>query len=251
MSDYKPIEKLDYTFYKWIHISKNLDDLCYVGSTANIVSRKAKHKSNCNNPNSKKHNYLLYKTIREYGGFNNFKMVILGTAEQITKREAQAIEEQYRVAEKATLNMNRCYTTDEQKIEQKKQYYEDNKQKSKQYYEDNKQKLIEKAKKYYQENKEQVKEKRNQYIQANKEQVKERRRKHYKTKKAIQTQAEETQAEETQAEETQAEETQAEETQAKETQAEETQAKETILTEETQYLKKVKKPAYKWIVKVI
>ena len=219
MSDYKPIEKLDYTFYKWIHISKNLDDLCYVGSTANIVSRKAKHKSNCNNRNSKKHNYLLYKTIREYGGFNNFKMVILGTAEQITKREAQAIEEQYRVAEKATLNMNRCYTTDEQKIEQKKQYYEDNKQK-----------LIEKAKKYYQENKEQVKEKRNQYIQANKEQVKERRRKHYKTKKAIQTQAEETQAEETQAEETQAEETQA---------------------EETQYLKKVKKPAYKWIVKVI
>ena len=245
MSDYKPIEKLDYTFYKWIHISKNLEDLCYVGSTANMISRKAQHKSTCNNPNNKNYDNLLYKTIREYGGFNNFKMVILGTAEQITKREAQAIEEQYRVAEKATLNMVRCYTTDEQKIEQKKQYYEDNKQK---YYEDNKQKLIEKAKKYYQENrelmlekskqytqahKEQVKEKRKQYTQANKELVKEKRKQYRQAKKAKETQAEETQAKET--------------ILTEETQAEETQA------EETQYLKEVKKPEYRWIwfVKVI
>ena len=247
MSDYKPIEKLDYTFYKWIHISKNLDDLCYVGSTANMISRKAQHKKDCNSPNNKNYNILLYKTIREYGGFNNFKMVILGTAEQITKREAQAIEEQYRVAEKATLNMVRCYTTDEQKKEQKKQYYEDNKQKliekAKKYRQENKADVLEKAKKYYQENrelmlekskqytqahKEQVKEKRKQYTQANKELVKEKRKQYRQAKKA------------------------------KETQAEETQAKETILTEETQaeetqYLKEVKKPEYRWIwfVKVI
>ena len=122
MSDYKPIEKLDYTFYKWIHTSKDLTDLCYVGSTANITNRKYQHKSNSNNPNNKSYNNLLYATIRENGGFENFKMVILGTAEQITKREAQAIEEEYRIAEKANLNTYRCYTTDKQKTEQMKQY---------------------------------------------------------------------------------------------------------------------------------
>lgn len=195
MSDYKPVEKLDYTFYKWIHISTELENLCYVGSTANMVSRKAKHKSNCNNPNQKDHNNLLYKTMRENGGFNNFKMVILGTAEQITKREAQAIEEQYRVAEKATLNSNRCYTTDEQKIETRKQYYKDNKQelieKAKKYYQENKVDMLDKQNQYYQEHKEQKAEQRKQYRQANKELMKEQRRKYYQAKKALQAQAEE------------------------------------------------------------
>ena len=214
MSDYKPIEKLDYTFYKWIHTSKDLIDLCYVGSTANMVSRKALHKSCCNNPNSKEHNILLYKTMRENGGFNNFKMVILGTTEQITKREAQAIEEQYRVAEKATLNERRCYITDEQKKEHKKQYRQEHKdelaerqkqyykkheeeyaeyrqehkdelaEKRKQYYKDNKQELIEKAKKYYQENKANMLEKQNQYDQEHKEQKAERRKQYNQDHKA-------------------------------------------------------------------
>ena len=143
MSEYKPIEKLDYSFYKWIHTSKDLTDLCYVGSTANLASRKRDHKSSCNNPNNKSYNNLLYTTMRENGGFDNFKMVILGTAEQITKREAQAIEEEYRLAEKATLNSIRCYTTD-------KQYYQDNKQElleyQKQYNQDNKTKIAEQRK---------------------------------------------------------------------------------------------------------
>ena len=64
MSEYIPKEKLNYTFYKWIHISKNLEDLCYVGSTANLSSRKRDHKIACNNPNRQNHNALLYKTNR-------------------------------------------------------------------------------------------------------------------------------------------------------------------------------------------
>jgi hypothetical protein len=205
MSDYKPIEKLDYTFYKWIHTTQELENFIYVGSTANIVSRKAKHKSDCNNVNSKCYNLALYKKMREYG-YENFKMVILGTTENITKREAEAIEEEYRIAEKANLNGRRCYTTEEQNKELKKQthklYREENKEQFKQYreehkeeakayreenkqvlaekrkqvYQDNKAELIEKAKKYYQDNKEQALENGKKWHEAHKEEKAEKRK---------------------------------------------------------------------------
>jgi hypothetical protein len=221
MSDYKPVEKLNYTFYKFIHISKDLSELCYVGSTANMVSRRANHKSNCNNANSKLHNTLLYRTMRENGGFNNFKMIILGTAEQVTKREAQAIEEEYRIKEKANLNSFRCYTTEEQKAEQltecdkkyrqnnkakitqyrqehkdeTKQYYQDHKkeftEKARQYYQEHKAEIAEKARQYYQDNKAELAKYQKQYRQANKELINERRRKNYQAKKALQAQVEE------------------------------------------------------------
>lgn len=122
MSEYIPIERKNYSFYKWIHTTDDLDDFIYVGNTSNITRRKQQHKSNCKNINSKSYNTELYKKMREYG-YENFKMVILGTADNITKREAEKIEEEYRVAEKANLNMNRCYTTHEQKIEQHKLWY--------------------------------------------------------------------------------------------------------------------------------
>ena len=178
MSEYKPIEKLDYSFYKWIHTSKDLTDLCYVGSTANITNRKRSHKSNCNNPNHKSHNNLLYITMRENGGFENFKMVILGTAEQLTKREAQAIEEEYRKKEQATLNMNRCYITDEQKKQYNKQYHQDHKQdlleKQKQYRQDHKQEIAEQIKQYRQKHKTEITEQRKQYRQDHKQEIAEK-----------------------------------------------------------------------------
>jgi hypothetical protein len=205
MGDYIPIERKNYTFYKWIHTTYELDDFIYVGNTSNFTNRKARHKSCCNNPNDKNHNLALYKKMREYG-YENFKMVILGTAENITKREAEAIEEEYRIAEKANLNGRRCYTTDEQKKQAEKQahkiYYEEHKEQLKQYreehkeeakayreehkqvlaekrkqvYQDNKTELIEKAKKYYQDNKAERLEKAKAYNEANKEEKAEQRK---------------------------------------------------------------------------
>jgi hypothetical protein len=173
MSEYKPIEKLDYSFYKWIHTSKDLTDLCYVGSTANLASRKREHKSTCNNTNAKPYNNLLYTTMRENGGFENFKMVILGTAEQLTKREAQAIEEEYRKKEQATLNERRCYRTDEQK----KQYIQE-------YHKDYKQEKLEYDKQYNQDHKVERTEYHNQYIQNNKAKVAEHTKRYYLKNKA-------------------------------------------------------------------
>ena len=111
----------DYIFYKIVCISDDID-LCYVGSTADFNKRRNTHKNACYNENGKSYNYKIYQIIRENGGWCNFKMVQLGTKEQLTKREAEQVEEEYRQELKANMNSYRCYTTDEQKQEYYKDY---------------------------------------------------------------------------------------------------------------------------------
>ena len=146
----------DYTFYKIVCLDNSVE-LCYVGSTADFNKRRNVHKSDCNNENSKTYNYKIYKTIRENGGWCNFKMVQLGTREQLTKREAEQIEEEYRQELKANMNSQRCYITDEQKRQQKKQL-------EKEYYEKNKEKIAEQNKEKYEANKEKINEKKNEKV---------------------------------------------------------------------------------------
>jgi len=162
----------DYDFYKIVCLDNSIK-LCYVGSTANLRLRKSDHKYNCKNENSKKYNVKIYKTIRENGGWENFKMIQIGTREQLTKREAEQIEEEYRIQLKAELNMKRCFTTEEQKKEynkkhkeQNKEYYkEQNKEHYKNYRKVNKEKILEYHKNYREENRDKINEK-------NKEKVK-------------------------------------------------------------------------------
>jgi len=164
----------DYTFYKIVCLDNSVD-LCYVGSTADFNKRRNVHKSDCNNENSKTYNYKIYKTIRENGGWCNFKMVQLGTREQLTKREAEQIEEEYRQELKANMNSVRCFRTEEQKQEQIKECY-------KKYREENKEKLLEKNKEYLQkyreENKEKLKELNQNWREANRDKVKEQEQKY-------------------------------------------------------------------------
>ena len=156
----------DYIFYKIVCISDDID-LCYVGSTANWKERQRQHKSDCNNENKTNYNSKIYKTIRDNGGWTNFKMVQLGTREQLTKRNAEQIEEQYRQELKANLNSKKCFITDDQKREIEKirnqNYYEENKDKLKEYiqnyYEANKDKILEYHQNYYEVNKDRINEK--------------------------------------------------------------------------------------------
>jgi len=124
----------DYVFYKIVNINGDVD-LCYVGSTANWKERQRQHRYNCAYE-TKKHT-KLYKTIRENGGWNEFKMVEIGRAEQLTKREAEQREEEYRVGLKANMNTIKCFTCETQ-VEYFKQYNIDNvdkvKEVSRQYY---------------------------------------------------------------------------------------------------------------------
>ena len=111
----------DYTFYKIVCLDDSCE-LCYVGSTVNWKARCYMHKICCTNENSKQYNFKVYQTIRENGGWCNFKMIQIGQAEQLTLRQAQKIEDDYRIELKANMNDRRCYTTEEQKREYEKEY---------------------------------------------------------------------------------------------------------------------------------
>jgi hypothetical protein len=157
----------DYTFYKIVCLDNSVE-LCYVGSTADFNKRRSTHKNVCNNENSKNYNFKIYKTIRENGGWDNFKMIEIGTREQLTKREAEQIEEEYRVELKANMNGHRCFLTDEQKQENRKEYH-------KEYYQANQEKLNKYQQEYCQANLEKIKEYKQEYRLANSEKIKEKK----------------------------------------------------------------------------
>jgi len=172
----------DYTFYKIVCLDNSVE-LCYVGSTANWKERQRQHRSNCNNENVKSYNSKKYQIIRANGGWDNFEMIQLGTREQLTKRQADQVKEEYRVELKANMNSQRCFTTEQQKKEEMKEYqqnyYEENKDKIKEqqqnYYEVNKDKILEQQQNYYEENKDKIIERQNKYNEENKDKIKEYR----------------------------------------------------------------------------
>jgi hypothetical protein len=131
----------NYTFYKFVCINNDINS-CYVGSSANIKKRRTTHKSNCHNENNKNYNNKIYQTIRENGGWSNWKIVEFATRDNITKREAEQIEEEYRVELKADMNTYCAFTSPEQRKEYCKEY-------DKKYREDNKERLAEKRKEKY------------------------------------------------------------------------------------------------------
>ena len=49
----------------------------YIGSTKDYIDRKYKHKSSCNVVNNEHYNVLVYKFIRDHGGWDNWKMIEL------------------------------------------------------------------------------------------------------------------------------------------------------------------------------
>tara|TARA_R110001606_G_C15015113_1_gene608974 strand:+ start:68 stop:583 length:516 start_codon:yes stop_codon:yes gene_type:complete len=120
----------NYIFYKIF--TEDCDDI-YVGSTADFKSRKNDHKNRYYNENHRCYNLKIYQTIRANGGWSNWKMIQIGTRDNITKREAEQIEEEYRLNLKATMNMCRAFITPEDKKEYNKEYQENNKEKRKEY----------------------------------------------------------------------------------------------------------------------
>jgi len=160
----------DYIFYKIVCLDNSVE-LCYVGSTANWKERQREHKSKCNNENSKEYNNKKYQIIRANGGWENFKMVQVGTRQQLTKREAEQIEEQYRQELKANMNMRKSYITEQELKEQQKLYMEreDVKQKQKDY--EKKETTILMRKDYRNKNIETIRQQQKQYEIDNKDKI--------------------------------------------------------------------------------
>jgi hypothetical protein len=176
----------DYVFYKFVCNDEAIE-CCYVGSTANFNDRKRGHYNMCNNPNDKRYNYKIYETIRENGGWENWKMVIIGEEKEISLTQSRILEQKYIDELKTNLNMIRAYRTKEdvaecnkKKYEKKKEIYKAN---ARVYYNANKEKQNAKKKEYREANKEKMKAYAKEYMESNIEKIKEKRRLYYLKKK--------------------------------------------------------------------
>ena len=101
-----PKTEIDYTntiFYK-IQCNNPVVKDVYIGHTTNFVQRKHAHKRSCTHEKSANHNCKVYNIIRQYGGWNNWKMEIIAFHECADHYAARKIEQKYFEEYKATLN---------------------------------------------------------------------------------------------------------------------------------------------------
>ena len=126
------------SYYIYKICCDDLPDFVYVGSTKAFRERKRRHKSNCNDNN----NIKLYQTIRENGGWENWRMVVIEECGEISLTQVRIKEEENRVKLNANLNMLRCHRTEEEV----KEY---NNERAKEYRENNKERIQEKLKKKF------------------------------------------------------------------------------------------------------
>ena len=102
----------------------------YIGSTTNFIKRRWQHKTSCNNPNAKEHNYYVYRFIREHGGWDNFDLYLIEQFSCTTKMQKDQVERGWIESLKPTLNIRvpAIYQTGEihSPAEYNKGYYEQN-----------------------------------------------------------------------------------------------------------------------------
>ena len=163
--------KVDYqkTFiYKLCCRDFNVTDI-YIGHSTNFKQRNIKHKSSCNNINSKEYNIYKYRFIRENGGYKNWIMIKLYDYPCGTKREAEAEETKTMIELGAKLNSMKSFTTEEERKEH-------NKECLKEYRDNNKSQIKEYKKKYYNDNKTEILEYHKEYRQKNKTEISEKKK---------------------------------------------------------------------------
>lgn len=174
-----PRTNIDYS-KSVIYMLKKKDDYdnenVYIGSTTDIVRRKTVHKSSCCNPNDKGYNHKKYQYIRENGGWENWSMILIEKYPCNNKLELEKREDEIMCEMQSKLNAQRASRN-------KKEYYEDNKEKAKEYYVENKEKLLEQKKEYRKNNKEKIAEKRKEYYEDNKDIILEKTKENYENNK--------------------------------------------------------------------
>jgi len=89
----------------------------YVGTTTNLTKRKYNHKGKCDNPKSDKYNLYVYQFIRENGGWDNWEMIVLETKSCIDGDDARKFEREWFEKKGATLNGQRPFVSEEEKVE--------------------------------------------------------------------------------------------------------------------------------------
>lgn len=146
-------------FYRFICKDINIINT-YVGSTISLTRRRTAHKSACINPNNLHHHLLVYKIIRENGGWTNWELVEIEN--KIVKNKTEALQhEQYLIdLFKSNMNSHNAFLTETQKRTAITQYYENHKtvilEQHRKYYNINRAKLLENNKEYNLKNKSQI-----------------------------------------------------------------------------------------------
>lgn len=160
--------------YKIEHLEN--PELLYVGSTTDFTKRKNRHKCTWNNIEHSKYNLKIYQIMRENGGWDSFKIMIIKEYPCNSKTELLIEEDKLMKELKASLNQIKAYRTEEEKKEYIKSYNIDHKDVIKKYREDHKDNLNEYNKQYYQDHKDDLKEKQKEInkrtYQNNKEKIK-------------------------------------------------------------------------------
>ena len=67
----------------------------YIGSTYEPTKRWDDHRYNTGAYDNKKYNYKVYRTIRETGGWDNWRQQIIDSYYEITKEDLKDIEQDY------------------------------------------------------------------------------------------------------------------------------------------------------------
>jgi len=187
----KPINYSNSSIYKIVCKDPSITD-CYVGSTTNLIKRRASHKFDCNNEKDKRYNFYVYQFIREHGGFDNFQIIEIEKFNDCEDKESLLRRERYYLEKLgAKLNKVRPIITIEEHKEtikqNSKEHYEQNreriKEKRKEYREQNRERINEKAKEHYKQNRERIKEKVKEYREQNKERINEKAKEHYEQNK--------------------------------------------------------------------
>ena len=123
-----PRTPIDYSKTIIYKITCNDDDVdyLYVGSTTDFVRRKACHKSDCNNISGKSYNSKKYSAMRNNGGWDNFRMIMIEEYPCKNRNEAEKREDEVMMNLKANMNTNRASRC-------RKQYTIDTKDEKKKY----------------------------------------------------------------------------------------------------------------------
>jgi hypothetical protein len=158
----------------------------YIGHTTNLIQRKNRHKTNCNNnkPTNRKYNYYLYQFIRANGGWDNWSFIVLETASLNNIDDAIRLEHKWFIEKQATLN-KQIPQVIENKKEYQKEYLLKNadkfKERQREYYSKNK----DKYKEYYEQNKDKINELKKEWRLTNNDKIKVYRRNKYQINKQI------------------------------------------------------------------
>lgn len=143
-----PRKEINYSnckIYKIVCNNLNVKEL-FVGSTTDFTKRRSTCKKICNDENAKQYNNILYKTIRDNGGWENWTLLFIENYPCNDNNEAKARERHWI----ELLDTKEYRDNNIDKVEEiKDNYYTNNKEKFKEYYEKNKEKILQQKKLYH------------------------------------------------------------------------------------------------------